>query len=91
MTPFPGSELYNRANEFGVLDTNWEQMNLLTAVFVPYGITRRDLELAQRELIRRFYLRPRIVADYGMRLMQRPALAKGFWNGFKSLLQSMPR
>jgi radical SAM superfamily enzyme YgiQ (UPF0313 family) len=89
MTPFPGSELYNRANEFGSFDSNWENMNLLNAVFVPHGLTRKELECAQKELIKRFYLRPRIVADYGMRLIQRPALVKGFWKGFRSLIRSM--
>ena len=89
MTPFPGSELYDRVHEFGTLDSNWENMNLLNAVFVPKGLTRKDLENAQKELINRFYLRPRILADYIVRLMQRPSLAKGFWNGFLSLFKSL--
>jgi radical SAM superfamily enzyme YgiQ (UPF0313 family) len=89
MTPFPGSELYDRAAEFGTLDANWENMNLLNAVFVPHGLTRENLEDAQKELIKRFYLRPRVVADYTMRLLHRPSLARGFWNGFTSLLHNM--
>lgn len=89
MTPFPGSELYDRAAEFGTFDANWENMNLLNAVFVPHGLTREDLENAQKVLIRRFYLRPRILADYGKRLIQRPSLLKGFWNGFRSLIRSI--
>ncbi len=89
MTPFPGSELYDRAAEFGTFDANWENMNLLNAVFVPHGLTRENLEDAQKELIRRFYLRPRVVTDYTMRLMHRPSLARGFWNGFTSLLRNM--
>ena len=89
MTPFPGSELYNRASEFGTFDSNWENMNLLNAVFVPYGLAREDLERAQNKLIKCFYLRPCIVSDYGMRLIQRPALLKGFWNGFRSLIRNM--
>ncbi len=89
MTPFPGSELYDRAAEFGTFDTNWENMNLLNAVFVPHGLTRENLENAQKELIKSFYLRPRVVFDYIMRLLHRPSLARGFWNGFRSLLQNM--
>jgi radical SAM superfamily enzyme YgiQ (UPF0313 family) len=89
MTPFPGSELYERTSEFGALDADWEKMNLLNAVFVPHGLTREELEHAQKKLLKRFYLRPRIVVDYAVRLMQRPSLARGFWNGFKSLLQNM--
>ena len=89
MTPFPGSELYDRAAEFGTLDANWESMNLLNAVFVPHGLTRENLEDAQKEMIKRFYLRPRVVTDYTMRLLHRPSLARGFLNGFTSLLRNM--
>lgn len=89
MTPFPGSEIYERASEFGTFDANWENMNLLNAVFIPNGLNREDLAQAQKELLRRFYLRPRIIADYAVRLMQRPSLAYGCWNGFKSLLQKL--
>lgn len=89
MTPFPGSEIYDRASEFGTFEANWENMNLLNAVFVPNGLTKEDLGRAQKELLRRFYLRPHIIADYTMRLMQRPSLAYGFWKGFKSLLQKL--
>jgi radical SAM superfamily enzyme YgiQ (UPF0313 family) len=89
MTPFPGSELYDRAIEFGIFDTNWENMNLLNAVFVPHALTREDIEHAQKELIRRFYLRPRVIADYCMRLMRRPFLLKSFWSGFRSLFRSL--
>jgi radical SAM superfamily enzyme YgiQ (UPF0313 family) len=89
MTPFPGSEIYDRASEFGTFDANWENMNLLNAVFVPNGLTREELVSAQKVLLKRFYLRPRIIAEYAVRLMQRPSLARGFWNGFKSLLQKL--
>jgi hypothetical protein len=89
MTPFPGSELYDRAAEFGTFADNWEHMNLLNAVFVPYGLTREDLEHAQNELLKRFYLRPQIFFDYVMRLLQRPSLIKGFWSGFRSLMRSI--
>jgi radical SAM superfamily enzyme YgiQ (UPF0313 family) len=89
MTPFPGSELYDRASEFGTFNADWENMNLLNAIFVPYGLTRAELELAQKTMLKRFYLRPRIVADYLMRIVQRPRLAKGVWSGFMSLLRSM--
>ena len=88
MTPFPGTELYARAAEFGEFDPDWGNMNLLNVVFVPHGLTREDLESAQKELIRRFYFRPRIVADYGKRLLHNPAMVRGLWGGFRSLLQS---
>ena len=86
MTPFPGSEIYERAAEFGSLDANWSSMSLLNAVFVPHGLTRGELESAQRELFKRFYFRPRIVADYAVRLVQNPGMISAYWNGFRSLV-----
>lgn len=91
MTPFPGSELHDRVHEFGTFNDDWENMNLLNAVFVPHGLTRKDLEAAQKELLRCFYLRPHIVADYVLRLVRKPALAKGFWTGLQSLIKQMVR
>jgi radical SAM superfamily enzyme YgiQ (UPF0313 family) len=89
MTPFPGTELYDRATEFGEFDPDWNAMNLLTIVFIPHGLTRNELLSAQKELIRRFYFRPRIIIDYGKRLVQNPAMARGLWNGFRSLIRSI--
>jgi radical SAM superfamily enzyme YgiQ (UPF0313 family) len=89
MTPFPGTELHARAAEFGKFDPDWGTMNLLNIVFIPHGLTREDLMTAQKELIRRFYFRPRIIIDYGKRLVHNPAMARGLWNGFRSLILSI--
>jgi radical SAM superfamily enzyme YgiQ (UPF0313 family) len=91
MTPFPGTELYSRAAEFGEFDPDWEKMNLLNTVFIPRSLSREDLEETQKKLIRNFYFRPRIVADYGRRLCQNPAMARGLFGGFLSLLKSIRR
>lgn len=89
LTPFPGTELQARAAEFGSFDADWAKMNLLNAVFVPYGLTADDLEVAQRELLRRFYLRPRVVVDYAGRLLRNPALAGPLLRGFRAWLRSI--
>ena len=89
MTPFPGTELYARAAEFGTFNADWENMNLLNVVFIPHGLTQNDLELAQKKLIQRFYFRPRIVADYAARLIRNPAMAVALLSGFRSLVQSI--
>ncbi|WP_298037277.1 radical SAM protein [uncultured Desulfuromonas sp.] len=89
LTPFPGTELYDRADEFGTFDDDWAKLNLLNAVFVPRGLTRHDLEQAQRDLSRRFYLRPAVFADYLGRLARNPAMAGALWRGFRSFLKSV--
>lgn len=89
LTPFPGTELYDRAAEFGQFDADWAKMNLLNAVFVPHGLTADILVAAQRELLRRFYLRPRIVADYLGRLLRNPALLLPLLRGGMALLKKV--
>ncbi len=89
LTPFPGTEIYERAAEFGVFDGDWSRMNLLNAVFVPYGLTHEDLEQCQRELMRRFYLRPRIIMNYLGRLASDPALFKGLVSGCSALFRTV--
>jgi hypothetical protein len=88
MTPFPGTELYARAAEFGTFDSDWGNMNLLNIVFIPHGMNRSDMETSRKELIRRFYFRPRIMADYSIRLFRNPAMAQGLWKGLCSLCRS---
>lgn len=61
MTPFPGTEVYNEASKLGSFEINWEAMNALNPVFVPHGLTRRDLISARNDILKSFYLRPGIV------------------------------
>ncbi len=89
LTPFPGTEIYERAAEFGIFDGDWSRMNLLNAVFIPHGLTKEDLEHYQREIIRRFYLRSRIVAGYLGRLAASPAIIKGLAAGFRAFFRSV--
>ncbi|MFA7402992.1 MAG: radical SAM protein [Pelobacteraceae bacterium] len=91
LTPFPGTEIYDRAAEFGQFDGDWSRMNLLNAVFVPFGLSQDDLEVSQRELMRRFYLRPRIVANYLVRLAENPAITKGLLNAALAFIRSVWR
>lgn len=89
LTPFPGTELYERAAEFGIFDPDWAKMNMLNTVFVPHGLQEEDLALAQKELLRRFYLRPRVVANYLGRLAHNPALCGSLLRGFGAFLRSI--
>lgn len=89
LTPFPGTELYRRAAEFGQFDDDWSKLNLLNAVFIPHGLSAADLERAQQELTRRFYLRPRVIADYAGRLLRNPRMLMGLLRGGRSFLKSI--
>ncbi|PLX98706.1 MAG: hypothetical protein C0623_11940 [Desulfuromonas sp.] len=89
LTPFPGTEIEARVEEFGKFSGDWEKMNLLNTVFVPYGLEARDLNAAQREMLRRFYLRPRVFFDYLGRLISNPRLFGVVFSGFWSLWSSV--
>jgi anaerobic magnesium-protoporphyrin IX monomethyl ester cyclase len=89
LTPFPGTELHARAAEFGRLDSDWEKMNLLNTVFVPYGLTEYDLLQAQKKMIRDFYLRPSIIANYAGRALRNPAMISSLLKGFRSFVRSI--
>lgn len=89
LTPFPGTELHERAAEFGTFDADWSRMNLLNAVFVPHGLTENDLVSAQKELLKRFYLRPRIVGNYASRLLHNPSVFLSLARGFRAFLRSV--
>jgi len=91
LTPFPGTELYRRAAEFGQFDDDWRKLNLLNAVFVPHGLSVEALLRAQQELTRRFYLRPRVVADYASRLLGNPKMAWGMVKGLGAFLRAVNR
>jgi radical SAM superfamily enzyme YgiQ (UPF0313 family) len=89
LTPFPGTEIYERASEFGAFDSDWSRMNLLNTVFIPHGLTHEDLEQNQRVMLRRFYLRPRIIMGYLRRLAANPAMLKGIAAGTRAFFRSV--
>ena len=89
LTPFPGSEIYARAAEFGAFDPDWSRMNMLNAVFVPHGLTEDDLQQTRKELLRRFYFRSGVVSNYALRALRNPAMTGALWKGFRSFLRSI--
>ncbi|MBU0503953.1 MAG: B12-binding domain-containing radical SAM protein [Candidatus Omnitrophica bacterium] len=72
MTPFPGTELYNNAAEFGEFDNDWKNMNLLSVVFIPKALTREKLKKYAIIFMREFYLRPKIIYSYFKRIIIQP-------------------
>jgi len=64
-TPMPGTLQYAEADKYGKLDaTDWSEFNMWRPVFVPQGLDKRTMILKQKEIYRRFYLRPRIIWRY---------------------------
>ena len=72
MTPFPGSELYETAGDYGTFEHDWRRMTAVDPVFVPHGFSRDDLEKERDAIVRAFYLRPRTVIDQFVHSLKTP-------------------
>jgi len=55
-TPFPGAPLWDKINDEGTFDEDWQLMNCLNFVFVPRGIASKErLDQLYNEHVKRFY------------------------------------
>tara|TARA_B100000959_G_scaffold278302_1_gene336369 strand:- start:1649 stop:3112 length:1464 start_codon:yes stop_codon:yes gene_type:complete len=89
MTPFPGSEMYRIGEKYGYINKDWEKMNLLDAVFVPFKLSKEKLDMYQNKFLKEFYLRPVIIKTYVLRLIKNPGNMKGILAGFKAFLNTV--
>ena len=83
LTPFPGSKMYDIAEQFGEIEKDFEKMNLLDIVYVPKGLSKEKLIYYQRRFMREFYLRPKIIGNYIKRLMANP---RNFFHMVKAVI-----
>jgi len=70
MCPFPGTEFYGIADQYGDLNHNWEEMNIWTPNFIPSGLSKEILVRETKNGYRRFYFRPRIIWTYLRRALR---------------------
>jgi radical SAM superfamily enzyme YgiQ (UPF0313 family) len=89
MTPFPGSKLYTIASEYGEFDNNWGKMTGLDIVFIPKGLTKDNLKNYSREMMKRFYLRHRIVLNYVKRIIKNPRGFHSYMKGLTAFLKEI--
>jgi radical SAM superfamily enzyme YgiQ (UPF0313 family) len=90
MTPFPGSELYERAEEYGVFHNDWTKLNGWQVTFVPHGLTAEVLEHYSKKAFSRFYFRPRIILSYIAKIRSWKHL-RFYFLGLISLLEFLIR
>lgn len=77
LTPFPGTEIYNRMQDSCLSKNDFEKMNVLNVVYVPQGLSKKKLMDYQKRFIKEFYLRPRIIGNYFVRFIFSP---HNLWN-----------
>ena len=86
MTPMPGSEIYRDWRKYGTFDNDWKKLNNWKPVFVPFGLTKEELEKYNQKFFRKFYFRPRIVFGY-IKKIRSPKHLVVYFSGFLALLE----
>ncbi len=67
-TPFPGTEAYQNYSHYGTFDEEWDKMDEFSPSFIPHALTRQELIDFFKKSYKSFYLRPRIIISYFLRL-----------------------
>ncbi|OHA49406.1 MAG: hypothetical protein A2W59_02545 [Candidatus Terrybacteria bacterium RIFCSPHIGHO2_02_41_19] len=86
MTPMPGSEIYRDWRKYGTFDNDWKKLSNWKPVFVPFGLTKEELEKYNQKFFRKFYFRPRIVFGY-IKKIRSPKHLVVYFSGFLALLE----
>ena len=89
LTPFPGSRMFEIAEEHGTTAKDFEKMNILNVVYVPNGLSKEKLLYYQGRFMKEFYLRPRIMANYLARLANNPSNVLNMLKAFSGFMQSV--
>ncbi|MBN1384064.1 MAG: radical SAM protein [Elusimicrobia bacterium] len=85
-TPYPGSKIFQTAKQYGAFNEDWRKLDAnLEPVFIPTGLTKEYLIKMQKQLLREFYLKPKIIMSYFSRLNFRQA--KSLYSATKSFLR----
>lgn len=61
VTPFPGTELYDNIDKYGVMSEDLNDYSYQGVAFVPYSLTREEIAQLRQLAFRRFYTRPRFL------------------------------
>ena len=86
-TPFPGSPLYADIREHGTFEEDWERMDCMNFQFVPFGMSREQMEALHQSFYRRHFLRPRILWNYIAMVWRSPDSWRRFWMRSGSFLR----
>ena len=85
-TPFPGSEFYTTASQYGKFTNDWQKMNGWIPLFIPEGMTTEELEHYSKKAFKEFYFRPGQVLNYLLRIRNFHHV-KAYFLGFLSLVE----
>jgi len=77
-TPFPGTPLYEKADELGTFEEDWEKMDCMHFLFVPKGMTKKILERYFMWFYIKHTLRPKMLIGYVAMIWRSPDSWKRF-------------
>lgn len=58
ITPFPGTYLYDNLERYGTISDELSDFTYQGAAFIPFTMTREEIQRLRQTAFRRFYLRP---------------------------------
>jgi len=58
ITPFPGSYLYDNIEKYGTLSSDLSDYTYQGAAFIPFTMTKEEIQELRRLAFKRFYSRP---------------------------------
>lgn len=85
-TPYPGTEIYESANNYGSFDNDLERLNSWEPNFIPKGLTKNMLLRFFKLAYRKFYIRPSFIFRYLWNL-RRSGMFLKFYHGGRTLLR----
>lgn len=67
-TPYPGSEVWDQIEKFGILDTDWDRFSCFDPVFTPKGLSKEQVVATHKSILKSFYSSPKTYRSYLKRI-----------------------
>ena len=85
LTPFPGTHLYNNIENYGSVSRNLEEYTYQGAAFVPFTMSRQQIQELRQLAFKKFYGRPYFLLRKVLQL-RTISDCKAAYNGARSLV-----
>lgn len=89
MTPFPGTEMWEKASEYGIFDKKaFNKLSVSSvASFIPRGLTEQEMIRKQKEAYMRVYLQPKMILRHLRHIRTKDDIKK-MWGGLIDLFSN---
>ncbi len=95
LTPYPGTDLWNNVEKYGtLLSRDWRDFTMMKGeepVFVPYTMSKEELEKAVDYAFRSFVMRPRFALTIMNEVIRGPSKLPYYLRSTKSFIESLLR